>query len=36
MSDVEFFAKLNPKRLNSLGEDFKTWRREFQEDEKRN
>jgi hypothetical protein len=36
MSDVEFFSKLNPKRLNSLGEDFKTWRREFQEDEKRN
>jgi hypothetical protein len=36
MSDIEFFAKLNPKRLTSLDEDFKAWRKEFQEDEKRN
>jgi hypothetical protein len=36
MSNVEFFAKLNPRRLTSLDEDFKAWREEFQEDEKRN
>jgi hypothetical protein len=36
MSDIEFFAKLNPKKLTSLEEDFKAWRKEFQEDEKRN
>jgi len=36
MSDIEFFAKLNPKKLTSLDEDFKEWRKEFQEDEKRN
>ena len=36
MSDAEFFTKLNPKRLTSLDEDFKAWRKEFQEDEKRN
>jgi len=36
MSDIEFFAKLNLKRLTSLDEDFKAWRKEFQEDEKRN
>jgi len=36
MSDVEFFAKLNPKRLTSLDEDFKAWRKEFQEDENLN
>jgi hypothetical protein len=36
MSDIEFFAKLNPKRLTSLDEDFKAWRQQFQEDEKRN
>jgi len=36
MSDAEFFAKLSPKRLTSLDEDFKTWRKEIQEDEKRN
>ena len=36
MSDIEFFAKLNPKRLTSLDEDFKAWRKEIQEDEKRN
>ncbi len=36
MSDIEFFAKLNLKRLTSLEEDFKAWRKEFQEDEKRN
>jgi hypothetical protein len=36
MSDIEFFAKLNPQRLTSLEEDFKVWRKEFQEDEKQN
>ena len=36
MSDVEFFAKLSSKRLTSLDEDFKSWRKEFQEDKKRN
>jgi hypothetical protein len=36
MSDAEFFAKLSPKRLTSLDEDFKAWRKEIQEDEKRN
>jgi hypothetical protein len=33
---VEFFAKLSPKRLTSLEEDFKAWRKEMQEDEKQN
>ena len=33
---AEFFAKLNPKRLTSLEEDFKAWRKEIQEDDKRN
>jgi hypothetical protein len=32
----EFFAKVKPQRLTSLDEDFKAWRKEFQEDEKRN
>lgn len=36
MSDIEFFAKLNPKRLTSLDEDFKAWRKEIHEDDKRN
>ena len=36
MSDIEFFAKLNPQRLTSLEEDFKVWRKEFQDDEKQN
>ena len=36
MSDIEFFAKLNLQRLTSLEEDFKVWRKEFQEDEKQN
>ena len=36
MSDIEYFAKLAPKKLTSLDEDFKAWRKEFQEDEKRN
>jgi hypothetical protein len=36
MSDAEFFAKVNSQRLTSLDEDFKAWRKEFQEDEKRN
>ena len=35
-SEVEFFAKLNLKRLTSLDEDFKAWRKEFQEDERLN
>jgi hypothetical protein len=33
---VEFFAKLNSKRLTSLDEDFNAWRKEFQEDDKQN
>lgn len=33
---IEFFAKLNPKRLTSLEEDFKAWRKGMQEDDKRN
>ena len=33
---VEFFAKMAPKKLTSLDEDFKVLRKEFQEDEKRN
>lgn len=33
---VEFFAKLNPKRLVSLDEEFKAWRKEIQDDDKRN
>ena len=36
MSNVEFFSRLDPKKLTSLDEDFKAWRKEFQEDEKRN
>jgi hypothetical protein len=36
MSDIEFFAKVNPQRLTSLDEDFKAWRKEIQEDDKRN
>jgi hypothetical protein len=36
MSDIKFFAKLNPKRLTSFDEDFKTWRKEFQADERVN
>ena len=36
MSDVEFFAKVNPQRLTSVDEDFKAWRKEMQEDETRN
>ncbi len=36
MSDIEFFAKMNPKRLTSLDEDFKVWRKKIQEDDKRN
>jgi hypothetical protein len=34
--DIKFFAKLSPKKHTSLDEDFKAWRIEFQEDEKRN
>jgi hypothetical protein len=36
MSDLEFFAKLKPERLTSLEEDFRVWRKEFQEDERLN
>jgi hypothetical protein len=36
MSDIEFFAKVNSLRLTSFDEDFKAWRKEIQEDEKRN
>jgi len=36
MSDIEFFAKLSPKRLTFLDEDFKAWRKEFHEDDRRN
>ena len=36
MSDVEFFAKINPKKLTSLEEDFKAWRKEIHGDDKRN
>lgn len=36
MSDIEFFAPLSPKRLTSLDEDFKAWRKEMQEDDKLN
>jgi hypothetical protein len=36
MNDIQFFAKLNPKRLTSLDEDFKVWRKKFLEDENRN
>ena len=31
---LTFFVKLNPKKLTSLQEDLKAWRKEFQEDEK--
>ena len=36
MPDIEFFAKMNPKKLTSLDEDFKAWRKEIQDDDKRN
>jgi hypothetical protein len=36
MSEIEFFAPLNPQRLTSLAEDFKVWRKEMQEDDQRN
>ena len=36
MSDIEFFAKIKPKRLTSLAEDFKELQTEFFADEKRN
>jgi hypothetical protein len=36
MADIEFFSKLNAKKLTSLDEDFKAWRKEIQDDEKRN
>lgn len=34
MSDIEFFAKVSPKRLTSLAEDFKRSREEFRKDGK--
>ena len=34
MSDAEFFAKVCPKRLTSLAEDFKLSKEEFRRDEK--
>ncbi|MBT8561495.1 hypothetical protein G6717_02770 [Polynucleobacter paneuropaeus] len=36
MSNVEFFSRLDPKKLTSLDEDFKAWRKEIQDDDKRN
>lgn len=36
MSDVEFFAKVKPQRLTSLGEDFKVEQKQFLEDERLN
>lgn len=36
MSELEFFAKASPKRLTSFDEDFKAWRKQMQEDDKRN
>ena len=36
MSNIEYFAKLSPKKLTSLDEDFKAWRKEMQEDDRRN
>ena len=33
MSDVEFFAKIKPKRLTSLAEDFKESQEAFRKDE---
>ena len=36
MANIEFFSKLNPKKLTSLDEDFKSWRKEFHQDERRN
>jgi hypothetical protein len=34
MSDAEFFAKVSPKKLTNLEEDFKQSREEFRKDEK--
>ena len=34
MSDAEFFAKVTPKRLTSLADDFKQSQEEFRKDEK--
>jgi len=36
MPNIKFFAKVNPQRLTSLDQDFKAWRKEIQEDERRN
>lgn len=35
MSDIEFFAKLSPKRLTSLAEDYKSWQGEYLNDQRR-
>lgn len=34
MSDIEFFAKVSPKRLASLEEDFKRDQTQFRKDDK--
>ncbi len=36
MSEIEFFAKIKPKQLASLAEEFKEWQTAFLADEKRN
>lgn len=36
MGDIEFFAKLEPKRFTSNGEDWKVGQKQFFEDERRN
>jgi hypothetical protein len=33
MNDAEFFAKVNPKKLSSLDEDFKREQAQFRKDE---
>lgn len=33
MADIEFFAKLNPKKLTSLDEEFKKEQAQFRKDE---
>ena len=34
--DIEFYSKVSPKRLTSLDEDFKVWRKEMQDDDRLN
>ena len=36
MSDLEFVGRMDPKRLTSLGEDFKASQKQFRDDEQRN